>query len=141
MQPYGTITVTEGNPTNRVLFSLTGVTDKDESGKAIGDDLWDLDTWGSTTEDCSGTKHNPKTQNNLQQSQMDRDVYEGQDVSLGAVDTEFDMSGLNCEEVKYFCAHLKKNAKAEPDFEFETKPDESAAIASFAVDCKGKGNL
>lgn len=136
--PYGSVTVTEGNPNNRVLFSLTGITDKDESGKVIGDDLWDLETWGSPNEDCSGPKINPKTQNTLQQSQKDRDVYEGQDISLGAVDMEFDMTGTNCNEMRYFCSQLKKNPKANPDFAFETKPDESVTISSMEVDCKGE---
>ncbi|XP_063953209.1 uncharacterized protein LOC129257173 isoform X2 [Lytechinus pictus] len=128
--------VSEGTPNNRILYDITGVADP-SSGKAIGEDLWDLTTFGSSYPDGRGPRYNPQEANVFTPYQKDRPAFPGEDIRYGAVDTNFDMTGRTCDEVRYFCSELRKNEAATPDFEFLAKPSEDVLIDCFELNCEG----
>nr|XP_054751416.1 collagen alpha-1(I) chain-like [Lytechinus pictus] len=130
--------VKEGTRTNRILYDMTAIADP-SSGKAIGQDLWEMTTFGSTFPDGRGQQFNPQTAYTFSQYQKDRPAFPGENINYGAVDTNFDMTGLTCNQVQYFCSELRKgeNPPPFPDFEFIAKPDEDVLLSCFELDCEG----
>lgn len=128
--------ISEGTPNNRILYDITGVADP-SSGKADGRDLWDLTTFGSTYPDGRGPRFNPQEANVFTQYQKDRPAAPGENVRYGAVDTNFDMTGRTCDEVRYFCSELRKHEYADPDFEFIAKPTDDVLVDCFELNCEG----
>ncbi|XP_030828654.1 uncharacterized protein LOC575485 isoform X1 [Strongylocentrotus purpuratus] len=128
--------ISEGTPNNRILYDITGVADP-SSGKADGRDLWDLTTFGSTYPDGRGPRFNPQEANVFTQYQKDRPASPGENIRYGAVDTNFDMTGRTCDEVRYFCSELRKHEYADPDFEFIAKPTDDVLVDCFELHCEG----
>ena len=129
--------VNEGTRNNRILYDMTAVVDS-SSGKAQGKNLWELTTFGSTFPDGRGVRYNPTSQYTFTQYQKDKSAYPGENIRFGAVDTNFDMTGMTCSEIRYFCSELRKGTYATPDFEMIPNPSEEVLIDCFEVNCEGK---
>ena len=128
--------VNEGTRTNRILYDMTAIAD-DSSGKATGRNQWELTTFGSTYPDGRGMRFKPQSAYTFSQYQKDRPAYPGENIRYGAVDTNFDMTGLTCNEIKYFCSELRKGDYADPDFEFVANPNDDVLVDCFELNCEG----
>ncbi len=126
----------EGSRNNRLLFDLQGLA-APGSGGASGDNLWEMNVWASSREDCEGPRMNEQKRDTLSRYQMNKDVRPGEDVNFGAVDMNFDMSGLTCDEARYMCVELMKGSRPKPNFELEAVPNEDVLKKSFRHECAG----
>lgn len=128
--------VNEGTRNNRILYDMTAIADP-SSGKAEGRDLWEMTTFGSTFPDGRGQRFKPATAYTFTQYQKDRPAAPGENIRYGAVDTNFDMTGLTCNQIRYFCSELRKGEYASPDYQFVAKPDEDVLVDCFELNCEG----
>ncbi|XP_038058585.1 collagen alpha-2(I) chain-like [Patiria miniata] len=125
----------ENDPNNRIMFDMTADTTPD-SGGVEGDNLWELSLYGSSSENGVGRRFNEQREvlNNYQRS---KDAYPGEDIDFGMVDTNFNMQGLSCNEVRYLCAELRKGSRPDPNFELSPVPDSSVLKKCFRQKCDG----
>ncbi|XP_072174385.1 uncharacterized protein [Diadema setosum] len=128
--------VREGARNNRILYDMTAIADR-SSGKAQGRNLWGLTTFGSSFPDGRGQRYNPQRDYTFTQYQKDKAAYPGENIRYGAVDTNFDMTGLTCNEIRYFCSELRKDRDASPDFEMVANPNEEVLVDCFELNCEG----
>ncbi|XP_072173534.1 uncharacterized protein [Diadema setosum] len=128
--------VNEGTRNNRILYDMTAIADS-SSGKASGTNLWELTTFGSTFPDGRGQRYNPQTDYTFTQYQKNKAAYPGENIRYGPVDTNFDMTGLTCNEIRYFCSELRKGDYASPDFEMVANPTEDVLTDCFELNCEG----
>ncbi|XP_022088425.1 uncharacterized protein LOC110978062 isoform X2 [Acanthaster planci] len=125
----------ENDPYNRVMFDMTAVTTPD-SGGVYGDNLWDLTLFGSQFENGAGRRFNEQ-RGAFSNYQRNKDAYPGEDIDFGMVDTNFNMKGLTCNDVRYLCAELNQGARPDPPFEFTPVPDRSVLRKCFRQKCDG----
>ncbi len=125
----------ENEPYNRVMFDLTALTTPD-SGGAEGDDLWDLNLYGSNNENGVGRRFNEQ-QGVFNNYQKGKDAFPGENIDFGMVDTNFNMRGLTCKDVRYLCAELVQGDRPNPPFEFTPVPDQSVLKKCFRQKCDG----
>ncbi|XP_022088426.1 collagen alpha-1(II) chain-like [Acanthaster planci] len=125
----------ENDPYNRVMFDMTAETTPD-SGGVDGDNLWELSLFGSSSENGVGRRFNEQRQV-LNNYQRNKDAFPGEDIDFGMVDSNFNMQGLSCKEVRYLCAELRKGTRADPDFELNPVPDRSVLTKCFRQKCDG----
>lgn len=134
--PLGNVRVNEGTRNNRILYEMTALTDP-SSGKAQGKNLWEMSTFGSSFPDGRGRRFNPQTAYTFTQYQKDKSAFPGENIRYGAVDTNMDMTGLTCNDVRYFCSELRKGDYPSPDFEMIANPSEDVLTDCFELNCEG----
>ncbi|XP_030855714.1 alpha-2 collagen isoform X1 [Strongylocentrotus purpuratus] len=134
--PLGNVRVNEGTRNNRILYEMTALTDP-SSGKAQGKNLWEMSTFGSSFPDGRGRRFNPQTAYTFTQYQKDKSAFPGENIRYGAVDTNMDMTGLTCNDVRYFCSELRKGDYPSPDFEMIANPTEDVLTDCFELNCEG----
>ncbi|XP_038058441.1 collagen alpha-2(V) chain-like isoform X2 [Patiria miniata] len=125
----------ENDPYNRVMLDLEAVVTPD-SGGVYGDNLWDLTMYGSQYENGAGQRFNeqPGVFSNYQRN---KDAYPGENIDFGMVDTNFNMKGLTCNDVRYLCAELNQGTRPDPPFEFTPVPDRSVLRKCIRQKCDG----
>ncbi len=129
----------EGSTSNRVMFTFAATTTPD-SGSVSGERLWDLSILGSQNPVGDGVKQAVKYLYNFNRYQEAKTAVGGNLISYGFVDTNFDMTGLVCNEVNFICATLRKHDNPSPDFELKAVPDQHVLTDCFRVKCDGKKN-
>ncbi len=135
---FSTGGVTEASRFNRIMFDLNAATTSD-SGSADGYGLWDLTVYGSGSIRGQGPRYNPQTYYTLSRRQQDMAARgKGDSINFGAVDINYDMSGLTCNDVRYICADLRKGNKPNPEYELVPVPDPSVMTSCMEVPCEGK---
>ena len=81
---------------------------------------------------------NEQRRDTLSRYQQNKDVRPGDDVNFGAVDMNFDMSGLTCNDVRYMCVELKKGDRPRPEYEMTAVPNDDVLKKSFRHKCEGE---
>ena len=133
----GLTRINEGTRTNRIVYDITAIADP-SSGGAQGTNLWDLTTFGSTFPNGRGRRYKTATGSTIfNKYQRNKFAYPGENTFFGSVDTNFDMTGLTCNEVRYFCSELRKNERAHPEFEFIANPNRDILVDCFELQCEG----
>lgn len=102
----------------------------------IGEKLWKLKTWGSKTNSGGGKKYFPLTQA-LNTEQGDLTLKPSNDLRLGLVDFNVDMTGIGCNDVRFICAELERDKAASVDFTVVPQPDANGLRKCFLLDCEG----
>ena len=125
----------ENDPINRVMFDLTALTTPD-SGGVQGDGLWGLKLFGSNNENGVGRRFNEQG-SAFSNYQSGKDAFPGEDIDFGMVDTNFNMKGLSCNDVRYLCAELTQGPRPDPPFEFSPVPDPNVLKKCFRQKCDG----
>ena len=128
----------ENDPYNRVMFNMKALTTPD-SGGVYGDGLWDLTLFGSDSETGMGRRLNAQ-RGAFSKYQVNKDAYPGENIDFGMVDTNFNMQGLSCSDVRYMCAELTQGARPEPPFELSPVPDRTVLKKCFRQKCDGEYN-
>ena len=129
----------EGSTFNRVMFTFEATTTPD-SGSVSGERLWDLSIFGSQNPVGDGVKHALKYSYNFNRYQEAKTATGGGVINYGFVDTNFDMTGLVCNDINFICATLRKHDSPSPDFELVPVPDNRVLTDCFRIKCDGKKN-
>ncbi|XP_033625444.1 uncharacterized protein LOC117288629 isoform X2 [Asterias rubens] len=133
--------LTEDEPSNNVRFD-TIVQTTEESRPVVGRNLWRLNLYGSETGDGLGTKYNEKEQV-LSNSHSSRALTEpGSTLDFQPISTQFDMSDLNCEKVKFLCTEFSRNPSSSVAFEVTPDPSDDMTRLRDCMDvpenlCRG----
>ena len=130
--------VIEEKMDNMLQMDITGVTGE---GSTIvsGSNLWRVGMFGSSKPDGRGRRRGYQTQV-LGQPQMDQTLETDSDLAFTNTQVNFDMTGLQCKDVKYLCTELQKNPDAMPDYTFEAVPNERilTSCTELGDRCKGE---
>ena len=126
----------ENDAYNRIMFDMTAITTRD-SGGIYGDNLWDLTLYGSQSENGMGLRFNEQ-KGAFSKYQTNKDAYPGENIEFGMVDTNFNMQGLSCKDVRYLCAELTQGPKPNPPFEFTPVPNANVLKKCFRQKCDGE---
>ncbi|XP_038058584.1 uncharacterized protein LOC119729863 [Patiria miniata] len=129
--------VVEGRPDNNLAMDITGITGEGSTAVS-GTDLWKVGLYGSGSPDGRGRKMAYQEQV-LSQPQMDQALETDSDLPFPNTQVNFNMAGLQCEDVKYLCTELRKNPAARPNYQFEAVPNERALISCTELGDKCKG--
>lgn len=134
------IDLVEGRRSNPVNFQGTA-SSTDESGTVpSGFDLWTVSFWGSKKPNGKGEQQNPQEQV-LDPYYASTPLYNpGDNIDMSRIFSNFDMDGLQCDDVPYLCAKFNRDPNSRPPFEMEAVPDERVLTSCFPVpedSCKG----
>lgn len=135
------IDLVEGRRDNPVNFDATA-SSTDESGTVpSGLNLWTVSFWGSKRPNGKGPQQNLQTQVLDPYHASTPLLNPGDDIDMSNLFTNFDMTGLKCDDVPYLCAEFNRDPNSSPQFEMEAVPDENVLTHCFPVPedaCKGK---
>nr|XP_054749905.1 uncharacterized protein LOC129255586 [Lytechinus pictus] len=125
------------NKNNHLTVDITGITTND-SKNVMGGNLWMLGVYGSRNPFGSG----PKTgfiEQALNPTAAATTLSEGENLSLGEIGFDFDMTRIDCSEAFYLCFDLDKNPQATVNYVFDSLPDESVTTTCVDMSSKCKG--
>lgn len=133
--PGRPVELAEGKQSNLVSFNLIAQPSP-QSGGVQGYDLWDLNVFGSLSPVGDGERIQQVSQV-LAPSQRNTPLIPPNSLNFGRVQHYFDMTGVECTDIKYLCAELVKSSRPNPDFDFEAIPDERVLVDCFNIHCMG----
>ncbi|XP_022088423.1 uncharacterized protein LOC110978061 isoform X2 [Acanthaster planci] len=129
--------VVEGRTDNNLAMDITGITGEG-STEVGGTNLWKVGLYGSANPDGRGRKLAYQEQV-LSQPQRDQTLEMDADLPFPNTQVNFNMDGLQCEDVKYLCTELRKDPDARPNYNFEAVPNERALVSCTELGDKCKG--
>ncbi|XP_077998512.1 uncharacterized protein LOC144451517 [Glandiceps talaboti] len=116
----GRMILTEGDDSNPVYSEVDVISSRD-SDDIIGDDLWKLTVFTSSTPD-GGSDRFLLSENALTGTQQDQDLYAGIRETFRDLNVNIDMRGRTCEAVKFLCVEISQSSSATPPFEMAGPP-------------------
>ncbi|XP_070560394.1 uncharacterized protein [Ptychodera flava] len=129
--------VTEEESSN-VIRSDVDVTSSPRSDDIIGNNLWQLTAFTSSSRDGS-THRNIISTNILNGAQASQDIYSDSRETFHDLTVNIDMRGKTCAEVKFFCVELKRNENAVPEFQLESAQEDRLNCVPLACSQVGPG--
>ena len=130
----------EGKANNLVQFD-TIVQTTDESSPIVGRNMWRLNMYGSERPNGQGPRY-------AEQEQVLSDYFSsrelmtpGSTLNFQTIDTEYDMTDLNCKKVKYLCTEFSRNPSSSEEFVLTPVPNQSVLRDCMDVPedmCNGK---
>lgn len=107
------------------------------SGYGIeGNDLWKANLFGSDSPDGSGPRYNEQFQV-FNDDQQDQTFDPNMPLDFGTLRTNFDMSGLTCDQVQFICVEFQRNPGSSVDFTILAN-DERDFIKCSPIECESK---
>ncbi|XP_030835681.1 cadherin-23 isoform X4 [Strongylocentrotus purpuratus] len=139
------ISVTSGNPiverrnSHQVTFNLNIGTNP-EGGRVIGNNLWAVDLYYSTSDISGIGVSSPSSSVVLTPFQSGTDIISpGLTTTLQGLSGTVDLSSTMCRNAQYVCAILSRNPASNPLFSLSPSPglDESVMTSCAPVQCQG----
>lgn len=105
-----------------------------------GEGLWKMGMYASNNERGSGQKLGYQEQI-LSEAMAAQSLEPPANLDFSAVDVNFDMRGITCDNGRYLCAKLSKGDDPNPNYGFEADPSERVLTRCIDIQdrCQGKG--
>ena len=132
----------EGKEINLVQFD-TIVQTTDESSPIVGRNMWRLNLYGSERENGQGPRYSEQEQVLSDYFSSRELMNPGDTLDFRTINTEYDMTDLNCKKVKFLCTEFSRNPSSSEMFELTPVPNESVLRDCMDVPeewCNGKSN-
>ena len=120
-----------------VTFDLNLRVSSNFIGSSItGVGLWSVDIYTSDTASCE-TATSDRITSTLSTPNQNKQLSAGALLLLNNVRATVPLPDALCENINFVCAELGKGAGASPNFTLVPVPDQTALLASTAIECKG----
>ncbi len=120
-----------------VTFDLNLRISSNADGSSIsGTELWSVDILTSDVESCA-TVTSQRVTSSLSVSNLNKPLSAGALFLMNNVRATVPLPDALCESINYVCVEWGKGLGASPNFTLVPIPDETALIASRAIECKG----
>ena len=130
--------IVEGTQENAMQMDISGMVG---AGSTIveGNGLWKVGMFASSSETGSGRKLGYQEQV-LSEAMQATTLNPPANLEFAAVDANFDMRGISCEDARYMCVKLSKNDDPDPNYIFKADPSERVLTRCIDIQdrCQGK---
>lgn len=125
--------VLDDRQTNPLISNVSAIL---SGNKVQGDDLWQANFYGSDTPDGTGPRYNEQVQV-FDDIQQDQNFDPNMPLDFRSLRTNFDMSGLTCDQVRFICVEFSRNTESSVDFTILANDDRDFVKCS-PIGCESK---